>query len=203
MFFANLYALLQVFAVAIFAVKWIGIIVPFVLLICYFISSRASRAIRESNRLSNTSKSPMLSYFSESASGASTIRSFDRVDDFILHCHTLLDNNILAVQMSSGVEAWFCIRIDLVAIGLMFAITLLCVFCHKFTDPILLSLLLSYTMTIQFSLTWMMKCFVYVQTNMVNAARCMTILDVPQEEKTGREIQEEWPSRGEVEFKEV
>ena len=42
MLFANFYALLQVFIVAIFAVKWIGIAIPVVLLVCYFITRKAA-----------------------------------------------------------------------------------------------------------------------------------------------------------------
>jgi len=50
--------------------------------------------------------------------------------------------------MKAGVAGWFSIRIDLVAITLMFIISMICVLCRDMTDPVILSMLLSYIMTI-------------------------------------------------------
>tara|TARA_B110000285_G_C14780591_1_gene448295 strand:- start:125 stop:427 length:303 start_codon:yes stop_codon:yes gene_type:complete len=87
-------------------------------------------------------------------------------------------------MMKAGVTGWFSIRIDLVAITLMFIISMICVLCRgEQADPVILSMLLSYVMTIQFSLGWFLKCFINYQANMVNVNRCLTILNVPQERK--------------------
>jgi ABC-type multidrug transport system fused ATPase/permease subunit len=85
--------------------------------------------------------------------------------------------------MRAGVTGWFTIKVDMMAIGLMFMIAMICVLCRDFTDPVILSMLLSYTMTIQFNLKWYLVCFNSLQGNMVNADRCMKILDIPQERK--------------------
>jgi ATP-binding cassette subfamily C (CFTR/MRP) protein 1 len=49
----------------------------------------------------------------------------------------------------------------------------------------------------------MMKCFVYVQTNMVNVARCLTIMEIPKENEQGVKVEDGWPTKGELEFKGV
>ena len=50
--------------------------------------------------------------------------------------------------MRAGVTGWFTIKVDMMAIGLMFMMTMICVLCRDFTDPVILAMLLSYTMTI-------------------------------------------------------
>lgn len=92
----NLYSLLQVFAVAIFAVKWIGLALPFLLLISARIVSRVSNALKETVRLFSTTNSPILSYLGETIQGTSTIRAYEREHEFIDGFHELLNNNILA-----------------------------------------------------------------------------------------------------------
>ena len=100
---ANIYSLLQVFIIAIYAVKWVGVIIPLILLLSYLLVSKSAKAIKETVRLTSTTKSPILSYLGETINGASTIRAFKRTDDFVKGVHTLLNKNILAVQMQTGV----------------------------------------------------------------------------------------------------
>jgi ATP-binding cassette subfamily C (CFTR/MRP) protein 1 len=140
--------LCQVFIVAIFAVKWIGLLLPFVLLIATMLISRASNALKETVRLFSTTNSPILSYVGETIQGTSTIRAYERQQDFIDGFHKLLNDNILAAQMKAGVTGWFTIKVDIIGISLMFMMTMICVLCRDFTDPVILAILLSYTMTI-------------------------------------------------------
>lgn len=48
-------------------------------------------------------------------------------------------------------------------------------------EPILLSLLLSYVLNIQSTLVWLLKYYVQIESNMINAERCMNIANVIQE----------------------
>jgi ATP-binding cassette subfamily C (CFTR/MRP) protein 1 len=92
----NFYQLIQVFIVAIFAVKWIGVALPFLLVISYLLVSRATNALKETVRLFSTTNSPILSYLGETINGTSTIRAYERQQDFINGFHKLLNDNILA-----------------------------------------------------------------------------------------------------------
>ena len=74
----NTYALIQVFVVAIYAVSWVGFVVPFIIVCSWLIVAKSAKAIKETARLQNTTKSPILSALSESIAGASTIRAFGR-----------------------------------------------------------------------------------------------------------------------------
>ena len=66
----------------------------------------------------------------------------------------LLNENMQAVKVQAGVQGWFAISVDLLAISLVLLIVLICVIYRDFsTEPILLSMLLSYTVIIQSNLT--------------------------------------------------
>lgn len=99
MIMMSFFRLIQVFAVAIFAVYWIGIALPFVFLLAFCLVNKVIPSIRETVRLSSTTKSPLLSYFGETISGCTTIRAFDLTEEFILGNNKLLNQNILALQM--------------------------------------------------------------------------------------------------------
>jgi ABC-type Mn2+/Zn2+ transport system permease subunit len=75
---ANMFMLIQVTAVAIVAVKWIGLILRFVLIISCWYITRATSANTETQRLFSTTNSPILSYIGESISDTSTVRAFNR-----------------------------------------------------------------------------------------------------------------------------
>jgi len=140
----NSYSLVQVFVVAIYAVWWVGIIIPFMVIFSGLLVANSAKAIKETARLQNTTKSPILSALSESIQGASTIRAFNRQTDFVEGFHSLLNKNILAVQVQVGVQNWFSIRVDFLAILLMLSIAMICIFARRFTEPIVLSMLLTY-----------------------------------------------------------
>lgn len=143
----NTYALVQVFIVAIYAVKWVGFVIPFILVCSWILVGKSAKAIKETARLANTTKSPILSALGESISGASTIRAFGRQSDFLERFDALLNQNILAVQVQVGVQNWFSIRVDFLAIALMLTIAMICIFARGGgTGAIVLSMLLTYVM---------------------------------------------------------
>ena len=93
---SNLFMLLQVITVAIAAVKWIGLLLPFVLIVSCCYVMKATKANTETQRLFSTTNSPILSYIGEAVQGTSTIRAFNRQDDFADGFHKPLNDNILA-----------------------------------------------------------------------------------------------------------
>ena len=62
---------------------WILAFVPIVIIICYFLSAYYIRALREITRIESTSNSPMITLLSETLLGATTIRAYGKVDDYV------------------------------------------------------------------------------------------------------------------------
>ena len=148
MIFNMTYMLLQVFAIAIYAVPWVAMMLPFLMVISYLLVKKVTNALRETVRLTNTTKSPLLSYLGETSNGLSTIRAFGMTSWFIAGNNQLLNENIIANQMMAGVAGWFAIKVDMIAVLIMSIVTVTCISCRSFTNPIILSMLLSYTLTI-------------------------------------------------------
>lgn len=103
--------------------------------------------------------------------------------------------------MQQGVNSWFSIRIDMLSVLLMSVISVACVFLRndvsqedqesislsgltdnkEVIEPVLLSMLLSYVLTIQTTLVWVLKFYVQIESNMINAERCMNLCKIVQE----------------------
>jgi ATP-binding cassette subfamily C (CFTR/MRP) protein 1 len=156
-----LMALMQTCIVAIIVFRWFILILPLMFFFSALIVKKAALSIKETVRVYSTTKSPILSYVGETISGASTIRAFNRVDDFKNGFYTLLNRNIVAMQMQAGVQSWFSIRVDGMAILLMLIIAFICVFLREF-NAVIISMLLSYVLTLQIYLIWTLKCMMYI-----------------------------------------
>ena len=73
---AIVYQTISIFIVAFLVVKWIVLIIPIITYIAYKLYKRTIRSMRETTRIESLTKSPLLSFFSETFNGASTIRTF-------------------------------------------------------------------------------------------------------------------------------
>jgi len=78
------YFLSQTLIVSVYTVKWIVCVIPFIFVFSLLIVRSVQSSIKETVRLFNTTKSPLLSYLGETISGASTIRAFGRSEEFIV-----------------------------------------------------------------------------------------------------------------------
>lgn len=72
------YALVYTIMVAIIAVPWTALMLPFIFAWSFCIVRRVNKAIRQTTRLEATTKSPVLSHLQETLSGGPTIRAFSR-----------------------------------------------------------------------------------------------------------------------------
>jgi ABC-type multidrug transport system fused ATPase/permease subunit len=168
--------------------------------------NRVMLSIRQTSSVNATTKSPVISLLNESIVGASTIRAFKKQDDFIKRNNALLNNNIKATIMNSGVNQWFCVRIDILSVFTMFCFSLVCVLTRDFVDPIVLSLLLNYGLGIPLNLSFLLRMYSSTENMMVNVSRCLTQREVLQEKSdSSQPLQDRpsWPEKGEVEFRGV
>lgn len=92
-----IFSLLYTIIIAVIAVPWVALVLPVIFLISWNILTNVKRAFKETTRLTSTTKSPLISYLSETITGSSTIRAFGKVDQFIEGNKNFLNQNILAV----------------------------------------------------------------------------------------------------------
>ena len=143
------YLTLSVIVLSIWVVPWIAFMYPFIFGVIYILYKLSVAANKEVNRVESLTKSPLLSYMNESIAGNSTIRAFRRKEDFIQQNFKYLNNNINANMWAEAVPLWFAIRVDILSILTMTVISVICVTARYRVDPIMLSLLLTYTLSLQ------------------------------------------------------
>lgn len=82
-FYAALYSTISILVVSVIVVWWIIFFVPVISYLIYRIFKRSISGVKDVTRVESVTKSPLLSFLGETISGASTIRSYDKVDGFI------------------------------------------------------------------------------------------------------------------------
>ena len=125
------YSIIQVVFISTYAVYQISIIYPIIVIVSFFIMKKSLMSIKETARLNSTSKSPHISFLTESINGVSTIRAFNLGKNFEEENNRLLNNIILATQMQIGVNMWFKLRVDLMVLAFNIVLTTVCVMVRE------------------------------------------------------------------------
>lgn len=117
-------------------------------------------------RIVSTTKSPLISYLGETITGSSTIRAFEKNDEFIEGNKEYLNNNIYAIQYQSAVSAWFGIRVDIFALFVMLCLTVVVIIVREDdgSNAVILSMLMTSVLTIQMTLISMLKLMMQLES---------------------------------------
>ena len=91
----------------------------------------------------------------------------------------MLNKNILANQWAESVPLWFATRVDMVSIFTMALVSSFCIVYRKANDPVMLSLLLSYILTLQGITIGFVRMLIDIEMKMVNVKRCLSLLEIP------------------------
>lgn len=79
-----------------------------------------------------------------------------------------------------------------------------CIVTRMNNNPVILSMLLSYILTLQAQIIGTIQAYVAIEKNMVCVERCTQMLTVPQEAMDGTiPFDEDWPNAGNIIFKNV
>ena len=86
---------------------WILLLIPFLILALLYCFLLYTKSLKEAKRIEAITYSPILTNLNETCSGASTIRVFNKIDDFEQKQHTLLNNNSICSFILQAIECWF------------------------------------------------------------------------------------------------
>lgn len=163
---------------------------------------------RELKRLDAVSRSPIFAWFSESLAGLSTIRAYDQQSIFIANNERRIDRNQLCYLPSTAVNRWLAVRLEFVGAVIIFVTAVLAVSAvvTSDVDAGLVGLVLSYALNTTGSLNWFVRSASEVEQNVVSVERIVHYAK-DLEPEAPYEIPEnkpasEWPTAGEVEFRE-
>nr|XP_012645243.2 canalicular multispecific organic anion transporter 2 isoform X2 [Microcebus murinus] len=158
---------------------------------------------RQLKRLESVSRSPVYSHFSETMTGTSVIRAYNRGQDFQVISDTKVDINQRSCYPYIISNRWLSIRVEFVGSCAVFFAALFAVIGRSSLNPGLVGLSVSYALQVTFALNWMIRMMSDLESNIVAVERVkeysMTETEAPWVVE-GRRPPEGWPQRGDVQF---
>jgi ABC-type multidrug transport system fused ATPase/permease subunit len=121
----------------------------------YFVQSYYLRTSRELKRLDSITNSPIYSHFLETLTGVTTIRAYNATERFSLENEERLDKNQRCFWPSMSVNRWLGQRLEFVGALMLLIASLFAVLFRDVSDPNLVGLALTYSVSMSGSLNWM------------------------------------------------
>uniref|UniRef100_A0A8B9SEE7 Multidrug resistance-associated protein 1 n=1 Tax=Apteryx owenii TaxID=8824 RepID=A0A8B9SEE7_APTOW len=163
----------------------------------YYIAS--SRQIR---RLAGASHSPVISHFSETLLGGSTIRAFGHQESFIRKNNDVVYENLVYFYNNIISNRWLSVRLEFLGSLMVFFAALFVVLAGNTVNSSTVGLSISYALNIIQSLNFWVRKACEIETNAVSIERVCEYTKMDKEEPwiMSKRPPMGWPERGIVEF---
>ncbi|KAL4122728.1 hypothetical protein QTP88_015009 [Uroleucon formosanum] len=169
-----------------------------------FIQTTVSRfyvaTSRQLKRLKSISRFPIYSNFGETIAGATSIRAYSAEFKFSLQSQEILDFNHSCYYPSIVANRWMALRVETIGNFIIFFASLFAVLGRDKLSPGIVGLCIQITQ----ALNLLVRLTSDVETNIVAVERIKEYGETPQEaawEVPSTQPPKEWPTRGEVQFK--
>ncbi|XP_054255801.1 ATP-binding cassette sub-family C member 2-like [Indicator indicator] len=163
----------------------------------YYIAS--SRQIR---RLAGASHSPVISHFSETFAGRSTIRAFGHQERFIRKNNDVVYENLVYFYNNVISNRWLSVRLELLGNLMVFFAALFVVLAGDTVSSSTIGLSISYALNIIQSLNFWVRKACEIETNAVSIERVCEYAKMDKEEPwiMSKRPPVGWPDKGIIEF---
>ncbi|GBN32008.1 Canalicular multispecific organic anion transporter 1 [Araneus ventricosus] len=184
----------------VFIVIMIPLCIVYTFVQIFYMSS--SRQIR---RLHSITKSPVLSFFSETVQGLSTIRAFGSQHEFIEMQDKYIDINSRVFVPAIMLSRWMGIHLQFIGNLVVFITALLSVAQRRTYSPAIVGLTLSYALSVTENLSNLVRHWTSVETQMISVERIHEYSHLTPEASWKTECTSfdlnSWPSKGAVTFR--
>ncbi|KAK4841988.1 hypothetical protein QYF36_013851 [Acer negundo] len=165
----------------------------------YYISTA-----RELARMVGIRKAPILHHFSESISGAATIRCFNQEDRFLRRSLSVIDDYSRIAFHNSGTMEWLSVRTNfLFNIVFLLVLIILVTLPRSAIDPSLAGLVATYGLNLNVLQAWVIWNLCNVENKMISVERILQFTKLPSEAplviKENRP-DSDWPTNGKIEL---
>lgn len=179
-----------------------------ILFVYYRLQNNYRSVAREIKRLDSIARSPRYAHFKETLQGLSVIRAFDKMDWAMNQFYTKLKYSTEIFHTHYMVNRWFSTRLPLIGAVISTSTGLAIVFSshYGFIAAGTAGLVTVYALDLWRHLNWGVRIFSDLESRMTSVERLQFYCDlVPEKNYLGEaiEIDEQWPSSGSLEFKNV
>ena len=176
---------------------------PIMIILGIIVTKYYINAGRDLNRLDGISRTPIITCFSETISGATTIRAFKTQYNFKERFFKLLNNYFIVSSYKFGSTNWYSMYLDFSSyLYSFFIIVFACFFRDSFTAQAI-GLLLKYSLSFSDQMLNSFNEMSNVEKSMVSFERCDTYTHIIQEKALNMRKDlslKKWPSKGSIKF---
>ena len=176
------------------------------LLLRYFINSG-----RDLNRLNGTSRSPVVSLFSETILGITTIRTFKKESPSKEKFYRRLDDHFGVMLYRHGTDNWFCMHLDLISHFYFAYVIIRAILGIKNFDAKTVGIMLEYSGEFSEQLLEVFEQSTQVEKSLISLERCDAFTHLPSENYEEEKLElknkkiydlsdKSWPNEGKVKY---
>uniref|UniRef100_A0A8C6AL61 Multidrug resistance-associated protein 1-like n=1 Tax=Monodon monoceros TaxID=40151 RepID=A0A8C6AL61_MONMO len=157
---------------------------------------------RQIRRLAGASRSPVLSHFSETLLGVSTIRAFGHEQRFIQQNKDVVNENLVCFYNNVISNRWLSVRLEFLGNLMVLFASLLAMQAGNSMDSAIVGLSISYALNITQSLNFWVRKACEIETNAVSIERVCEYENMDKEAPwiMSKRPPSQWPNKGIVEF---
>ncbi|KAF5097648.1 hypothetical protein D0Z00_002331 [Geotrichum galactomycetum] len=194
-----------VFVLVIIYLPWFALAIVFLMTLFFCASVYYRSSAREIKRLDSTGRSVVISHFSETLSGVSTIVAYGAQNQFLKHNEKAINRMNSAYFLTLVNQHWLAMRLDMIGCAILIFVTVLCATRTFQISPSAVGLIISYLLQIVGMLTFLVRELATVENNM-NAVERVYHYGMKLDQEAAYNIPEtappeNWPEHGAIEFK--
>jgi len=193
--------------VMIAVVPYMAAINAFVLLLYVLVLRHYRWSAADLQRLDAVSRSPIQASLAEGLDGSITIRAFRKNDYFLNIFQCYINDNSSAMLNFTASRRWLAVRLETLG---AFVTLAACLFISTFNEQLGLSpglsgLLIVWATSMTVTLGFLINAFSEAEAAITSIERMHSMEMLPQEKSmiTTFDVDESWPRKGELEFKNV
>ncbi|PIC15235.1 hypothetical protein B9Z55_022288 [Caenorhabditis nigoni] len=200
----TVFSVISTLVVIMWTTPWAGLMFAFLAVVYYLILRFYISTSRQLKRLESASRSPIYSHFQESIQGASSIRAFGVVDQFIEQSQQRVDDYLVAYYPSIVANRWLAVRLEMVGNLIVLSAAGAAVYFRDSPglSAGLVGLSVSMALNITQTLNWAVRMTSELETNIVAVERIKEYTITPTEGNNSKALASpNWPERGEISIK--
>ncbi|XP_076307522.1 multidrug resistance-associated protein 1-like isoform X1 [Tachypleus tridentatus] len=174
-----------------------------VLCIYYLLQKIFINTSRQMKRLESVTRSPIYNNFSETITGASSIRAYGVQKRFIGHCDERIDVNQNCHFIGMCINRWLAARLDFLGCCIVLIASLLAATGRGTMSSGIVGLSLSYALNVTEVFSWLVRMSAELETKIVSVERIDEYSQLSSEapwEIESTKPHKLWPSKGMVKF---